>query len=296
MAKKETGLALWNERLAELAKQTKKTASGIAAGGNFLSFKSGALSYQNASIAGNKMNVIIVDWILENQWYKSAYDANNPQTPDCYAFGRIRSEMAPNPEHVENPVSDQCHGCEKAQFGTADTGKGKACKECARLAVITEGDLDNLEDAEIALAKLPFFSATNLKAYVDQLLATYEKPPIAFITELSVTPDPKSQFRVNFKMIQEIDDPPAFEALWAKYEQAKLLIDAPYPKIEAAPEPPKRGKLPPPVPKASATKPRAQTPAAPKPTVSRKTTSAVAAPAEGKIKLGARRTAPAAKY
>lgn len=234
MAKKDA-LAVWNQRLADLAKKAKKTVAGIGGAGNFLSIKGGVLSYQDATIADNKMQCIIVDSILENQWFKEAYDPSAPQTPNCYAFGRDKDEMAPDPEQVEEPQSDNCSTCELMQFGSADTGRGKACKECSRLALITEGDLEDIEDAVVAFMKLPFFSNVNYAAYVRQLDELYHKPPLAFVTEIHVTPDPKSQFRVNFKMIQELDDPKVFEQLWAKFEDTSTKIAFPYPKLEAVP-------------------------------------------------------------
>src|SRR5258708_9967658 len=101
MAKaKSTALSSWDQRLADLAKQSMKTQQGIGGGGNFLSIRGGILTYQGATVPGNKMRAIIIDAILENQYFKTDFDADNPTSPDCYSFGREKNDMAPDPEQV----------------------------------------------------------------------------------------------------------------------------------------------------------------------------------------------------
>jgi len=242
MAKqKSTAIASWDQRLADLAKQSMKTMAGIGGGGNFLSIRGGILTYQGATVPGNKMRAIIIDAVLENQYYSTPFDPENPSPPDCYAFGREKNEMAPNPEHVENIQHPTCTGCPQAQFGSADRGKGKACHACQRIALVSENDLDNILTAEEAYMKLPFFSTLEYAAYTRQLADTFHKPPLAFITEISVVPDPKSQFRVKFTLGEEIKaDAGTYDGLWKKYEQVSKTIMFPYPKREEAPAKNKR--------------------------------------------------------
>src|SRR5271166_4177980 len=104
-----TALAVWNERLASLAKQNKQAVAGIGGGGSFISLKGGIMTYQKAVIPGNKLNAIIIDWIFENQEYDGQFDEENFSAPICFAFGREKSEMVPNSEDVENPINPE--GC-----------------------------------------------------------------------------------------------------------------------------------------------------------------------------------------
>lgn len=239
MAKKQgTAMVKWDEQFAKLAAEASKSLAGVGGGGNFLSFKSGQLSYQKQPIPGNKMACVILAQKLVNQFYEAAFVEGQPASPSCYAFGDDRKVMVPH-EAVENPVNPVCAGCSNKEFGSAERGKGMACGDLIRLGLITEGDLEDLASAEIAYAMLPYYSTLNWAGYVRQLDEAHHKPPMAFVTELSVVPDAKSQFRVLFRMIQPVEtDDAGFAALFAKQAEAARDIAFPYPKFEDAPAPP----------------------------------------------------------
>src|SRR5579884_4113302 len=157
---KPNGQALtkYDERLAALAKHATEVEAAVGSAGNFLSIRGAVLSYQGVQANDNKMSVIILHAILENQYYDKPFNPAAPTSPACYAFGEVKSEMVPH-EQVKAPQSETCASCELHKFNTATTGKGKACKEVQRLALITEGDLADLnENAQIAYLKLPYFS------------------------------------------------------------------------------------------------------------------------------------------
>lgn len=240
-----TAVAKWDEKLAAKAHAAKKTEASVSTG-SFVSMKGGVLSYMGNAVPGNKLNVIVLDAIMENHLFEGAYDPSTPQSPVCYAFGRDEDDMAPH-EKVEEPQADHCKGCPHNEWGSADTGKGKACKNVRRLGIITEDTLDGgaeaIMDAEVAFMKLPVTSVKAWAGYVNQLAAT-NKPPLAFVTEINVVPDAVSQFKVQFKVIEEIDDGDLLGALLDKSEQVEQLIAFPYQAIEAsaAPAKPARGK------------------------------------------------------
>lgn len=238
-------LTKWDARLAEIAKSSKKAVATVGTGANFLSLKGGILSYQKAAIPGNTMNCVIVDYTLENQYYEGRYDESNIQAPKCYAFGMDKDTMAPNPENVEEPVHETCNGCPNNQWGSADTGKGKACAEVARLALITESDLEDIKGAEIAYLKVPVTSMAHWAGYVRQLDDIYSKPPLTFITTVSIVKQEKQPgWHLAFQIESPVEDPETFEALMEKYEIVNKSIAFPYPKFEAEAKP--RGKAAPP--------------------------------------------------
>ena len=294
-SKSSTALTKWDAQLAALAQETAAMESSVGGVGNFLSIKSGVLSYQGTTIPDNAMRVVILDAILENQWYDTAFDPDNPTSPACYAFGRAAKEMTPHENSFAIQNAD-CPSCPQMQFGTADRGKGKACKAVQRVALLTEGDLENIEGAEIAYLKLPFYSTLEYAAYVKQLAEVYKKPPLAFVTEIKVVPDPKSQFRVKFKMETPIEDGEAIGALLTAREKAAAEIAFPYPdRTEAAASPAKRNSA------RAAVAPRAAAPkAAVKPRATAKPAAppvAVAAAAAGKpVKVGVRPAVKAPKF
>lgn len=283
---KQTAMTVWDKRLADLARAAKKTESAVGGGGNFISLRGGIMTYNGAAIPENKMRVIVLDAILENQWYAGTFDPDNFASPSCYAFGRDPEEMAPNPEYVESPVSAACSGCQYNEWGSADVGRGKACKEVRRLALITEGDMDNLEDAEVAYLKVPVTSVKGWAGHVRQLDEVYHKPPLAFITEISVVKEQTNKlpgWHLDFHMANEIKEPEVFEVIWKKYEEVSKNIAFPYPKTNGEEKP----------------KPRRAAPVkttAPK-TVARKTaTSLPPSTLPAAPKLGLRRPVKAPKF
>lgn len=214
-----------------MAASAVETVKDVGGSGNFLSIRGGVLKYKDTSFPDNKMRCIILHSVLENQHYAVAFDPSKPASPDCYAFGTDRDDMIPH-EAVAEPYHETCKGCPNKAFGSADRGKGKACGDVERLALIPESDLDNIEDAEIAFLKVPYYSTIEHANYVRSLEDTYHRPTMAFITELTVIPDPTSQFRIKFNKVEELEGDDVFEALFNRLEKVKTEIVFPYPKFE----------------------------------------------------------------
>ena len=289
MAKKTQAITKYDAEMAKYAQMAKDTEKNVG-GGNFISLRGGHMAYKGAQVPGDKMNVIVIDHILENDFYDGAYDPDNPKAPDCYAFGRDDDEMAPH-ENSAVPQSEACAGCEQNEFGTGGvSGRGKACKNSRRLALITEGDMEDVENAEIAYLKIPVTSVRAWAGYVRQCADVLNKPPFAVVTQIEVVPDAKSQFKLEFTMQQEIEDGEALGALLTVREKVEKEIAFPYLLVQAEP--------------ATNTVPRNRTkPSADKPAARRAAPAPAAAAAavvrptsKPRVAVGAKRAAPAAKY
>lgn len=208
----------------------KAVAEVPATGGTFLSTKGGMLTYGDMAMPGNQVCVIILDAILENTAYEGKYDPDNKAPPKCYAFGRLdeQKDMAPHssmeqfPDYFV-PQSESCATCPLNEYGSADTGRGKACQNRARLALLPAGaympkprsrdfDLDIYTDAEhyqtadIAHLKLPVLSVKNYFKFVNDVATAHHRPPHGVIARVYLEPDPKSQFKVCFEMLEKIPD------------------------------------------------------------------------------------------
>lgn len=246
MAKKPTtALANYDEELAKYAK-TAATLTDTGGGGRFFSMRAGVLQYDDAPLPGNQMCVIISAWCLENVFYEGAYDPDNRTPPACFAFHKdpeTKDEMAPDPKHLEDDVFDQqaaaCADCPQNEWGSAAKGKGKACSNRRRLACIPAGtyksagrgggfDLeliteeDHYRTAEEAYLKLPVMSGKGFDAYVRDVADQLGRPTFAVYTRVYLTPDPKSQFKVNFELIEPVED----ELIPAMIERHRKLIDS----------------------------------------------------------------------
>lgn len=241
MAKKETLPAKWDEELAKYAQQAAELEKG--SGGNFFGLKGGILAYDGAPIPGNKMCVIVLDGILENVYFSEAYDADHPAGPKCYAFGRDEQAMAPHQSVVErgDAQHQKCNGCQQNVFGTAEQGKGKACRNTRRVAMIPAGTYEKdtlmlftkpeqFTSSPIAFMKLPVTSVKDYSAFVKQLAVVLKKPPFAVFAIVQVLPDPKTQFKVAFQAHQEAPSA-LIPTLLARHEEATKSIDFPYPQF-----------------------------------------------------------------
>lgn len=245
-AKKTNALAKWDEQLAKYAKETKTMEQSASTGGAFIGIRGGIMTFKGETVPGSKMNVVIVEHILENAFYVGDYDPENPSSPVCYALGRDAATMAPHPQSPkpQNPI---CVGCPKNEFGTADKGKGKACKNQRRLAIITEaGAEDNALTAEEAYLRIPPTSAQANKhnknpfsKYVSDLITLENRPPFAVVTQISVRPDVNLQLVVEASLVRTIDDGDVIGNLIDRHEKAKDTIMFAYPAASDKPAPAK---------------------------------------------------------
>lgn len=224
-----------DEELLRYAQRGQKIAEAAGSTGAWLTFKGGVLKFRNADLKDNECEMVILDAVLENQFYKDAFDPDAPANPVCFAFGRELSEMAPHAS-VTDRQHTTCTGCPQNAWGSGDKGRGKACKNVNRLAVIpwSGGTVEQIEAAEIAFAKLPVTSVKNFSAYVNNLLQKTNRPPLAFVTRMYVERDAKTQFQVKFEMLQALDKK-LLPAVLARVKEAEKVIvpDNPYPPVES---------------------------------------------------------------
>lgn len=201
-----------------------------ASGGRHLSTRAGVLSFDDQPLPGNQVLAIVLDSVMENTYYATRFDANNPGTPPtCYAFGRGDTPMFPyledmrkaphyfTPQHIVNGEIKGCDGCPRAEWGSNDRGTGKACSNRYRLALLVAGeyeqapnrrdweagmyeDPDYYRSAEPLFLKLPVTSGKNWSNYMRMLRTTHGRPPYGAVTRIYLQPDPKTQFSVNFSM------------------------------------------------------------------------------------------------
>jgi hypothetical protein len=251
MAKKPTqDIVNYDEELAKLA-GTSAVLTDSGGGGKFFSTRAGVLQYDDVPLPGNQMIVIVAAWCLENVYYEEAFDPDNRTPPTCFAFCKdpeLKNEMGPNPEHMADPAfspqSPTCHDCPQNQWGSAAKGRGKACGNRRRLACLPAGtytpqgrgggfevelfnDPDHFATCEAVYLKVPVMSGKGFDAYVREVADQLRKPLFAVYTRIYLTPDPKSQFKINFELMDEVDSE-LIPTLMARYRKAYDSIDFPY--------------------------------------------------------------------
>src|ERR1700761_5118895 len=137
-----TNLVNYNEKWAQQAAQYAEQEKLV--GGTFISTRGGTLSIGEEVLPGNQMVVIVLDVVNENTFYDNKFDPDNRQPPLCYAFGRSADEMAPH-ESMQvdleyfQPQAETCSVCPHNAWGSAEKGRGKACQNRRRIALIPAG-------------------------------------------------------------------------------------------------------------------------------------------------------------
>ena len=252
-----TAVAVNSERWAAAAKDFR--ANEPAAMPSFFSTRGGIFRVGEDEL-GTEVCVVIIDAIRENTFYEGRYNADEQNAPRCYAFGRTDEEMIPHetmqahPDYFV-PQSDTCGTCANNKWGSAAQGKGKACQNRRRLAMLPAGvygsddqgpTLDIYDTPEHYAAadqvtlKLPVTSVKNWSKYVNKLADTTGRPPYGVITRVFLVPDADDQFHVNFELVELLPDD-LFDTIQARHEQIAPTMAKPYspPSEDGGPQ---RGK------------------------------------------------------
>jgi len=234
-------LVNYDEELAKQAAAAAEQEKNVG-GGSFFSTRAGVLSVDGQSLPGNEMAVLIVDGILENVYYAGKFDPDELESPTCFAFGRDEADMAPHLVVQQNGTAQHatCKGCPKNEFGSSDTGKGKACGNRRRLALLPAGAFDKKTDeytpildpahyanTEMRYLKVPPTSISAYAAYVKQLAGGLKRPPHGVFTRISLSPHPKKQFEVKFEALMPVPSE-VLGAIMARNKLEMTQIEFPY--------------------------------------------------------------------
>lgn len=186
----------WEDELGKQAKAIAKTETPSV---NKIKFTSGIMSYMDNAMPDNTLDCIIVAAIAEHVWYPEKWKANDIKPPGCFALGEAGEPLFPHAK-VPNPIHENCDGCPKFKWNSdPEGGRGKACSERRRLAVIpAPQSLDDIKDSELAMMSIPVTSVKQWANYVNKLSAATQRPPWGVLTRVTLVPDAKNQFKVSF--------------------------------------------------------------------------------------------------
>lgn len=132
------------------------------------------------------MRVIILDFMNYNVFYSNTYDPNTVSPPVCWSLNRAIQQMEPS-EAAPDRQAPNCSVCPKNQFKSGNNGRGKACRNMVRLAVISPKDAG--PNSEIMVLDV---APTSLRAwgnYVKSVAAQFSGPPICVSTEVKFDPN-----------------------------------------------------------------------------------------------------------
>jgi len=208
------------EWTTELARQAAEAAAQTASAGGlpWFSLRGGQLKFKDGLLPDNQMAVIVLDAIIEYVYYPAAFDPEDPQSPECYAFGRDEKTLAPHAEAAK-PQCETCALCPHNQWGSlvvnGQRRRGKACRNTQRLGLIAGGTLiggaftpftkpDDIKTGQIGYLKIPPTSLGEYRRHVDNLNNVLHVPPRAVFTKIALVPDTKSTFKVMFTALDRV--------------------------------------------------------------------------------------------
>jgi hypothetical protein len=225
---KQTAIAMpgsWRDRIKAV---TVKVAEAEKPSGGFISFKSGRLTIGEVMMPGDKIECVVVDYLFHNKWFDTPYNSQKPTPPACYAYARDDESLQPytgrpggGPDGADipgcdDPQSDFCSTCPKNEWGSAGGGsRGKACTNSRRIWLLPADvaqSVDKAQRTEYLQCDLPPTSVKNFQRFVNDAAAS-GMAPFQMVVELSVKPDDKTLFQVNWKPMEQIKDEAILEAL-----------------------------------------------------------------------------------
>lgn len=220
------------DREAELKRQIEaqqRMLSKITTAAKFISFKGGQIIIDGKAIAGSKTEVIPLAFMGERAYFPGEFDPDARQSPACYAYstGDENEIMKPHAEARE-PQAKTCEECDWNKWGSAVKGRGKACRESVRIALIP--NKADLTKESVWHCRIPITSVPAFKTYAGELLG-FGKPLHSVVAELSVTPDAKSFFKIHW-MPKKATDPKQLGVVETKAAGAQAAIGFPYPNFE----------------------------------------------------------------
>ena len=188
---------------AELQQELKDLANyAPPPSGNQITTKGKLFTLPDGQASPGPLNAIILDWRYNNSYFEGVYDKSNPQPPVCWAINKAPSELAPSAASPKKQ-NETCDGCAMDKWKSSPTGKGKACKNVCRLALVPA---DANEKSKPMIINV---SPTALKQwgnYLTRLKTQLGMLPVQVVTEISFNPNesyPSLMFSLSETKVDE---------------------------------------------------------------------------------------------
>lgn len=204
------GNALVNGDLFKsLMDANKKMAGGTGASGRRISIRGSRFRMmvdgEQVSVSKEStMNMVVVDAAsIARTYYEGTFDPENPSAPTCWsADTRTPSDDVPEDQRM----ASRCTDCPMNVKGSGQ-GDTRACRFSQRLAVMLEGETDQVYQLQLPATSL--FGAAEggnmgLQAYI-KYLSAHNTPAIAVMTEMRFDDDATAP-KLYFKPVRALDE------------------------------------------------------------------------------------------
>jgi len=234
-------IAGWEEEFAASANKSAEAVKDIG-GGLFISIRGNKFSMGDEEL-DSPLVAVVAGVMAENAYYTRAFDPSHPENPVCFALGTDAETLVPHDLSTEKQA-ESCAKCPMNAFGSASTGKGKACKNSRRLALLSADGLS--ADSELMQLKLPPTSLKAFGKYVKKVTGAVGRGLEYVVTELHMKDDatypmvePQFAGTINdpklLALIRDTFVPAAMRLLAKPFEPREATEEAAAPAKKAAP-------------------------------------------------------------
>lgn len=181
-----TDISNIDAELSAEARDIKKTISNPGAPKITIT-RAGTFAGPDGIDLGKEIRGVVINFLSSNKFYDKPYNAQAPEPPACFAFGKEIAEMVPS-NSAPAKQAPACNGCPRNEWGSdLKGGKGKACKNARELAFILEEDLGE-DDPQIYHISVPPTAIRSFDASVNMVLQMLDGPPIKAIMTIEAIP------------------------------------------------------------------------------------------------------------
>jgi len=147
---------------AQLAAELKELDKTVAPpSGHRISLKGKTFTFPDGKTSPGPITAVVLDWRSINAYYKGAYNSQKIEAPNCFALAKLRDDLKPS-ENCSDPQDKECEDCQWNEWGSAPGGgRGKACKNQIRIAIVPPDAMPNTPPWTIDLAPSSTAAFTN---------------------------------------------------------------------------------------------------------------------------------------
>lgn len=152
-------MARYREKMSSRAAAV--AAEITAAPSNIVKLKGKVFTLPDGTTVPGPLRAVVVDFVSSNSLFEGAYNANAPKPPVCWAVGSLDT-LRPSANAPKPATEGDCASCPKNQWGThPGGGKGKACKNQMKIAIMPTG----LETPDVSKLYILNVSPTGIKCF-----------------------------------------------------------------------------------------------------------------------------------
>lgn len=230
-----TAVATLSERMGAHAKRQREQLAKMPSGAQSISFKGATMTLDGVNL-GRELPVIVLATQFERTYYAGEYNADSKSTPSCYS--RESGTNASPDKDAPFPQSDHCSDCSLNAFGSAPQGRGKACKEGLKMAVVHADQAEGPARPPVVTVRFSPLNSKDVRKDIAGIYSTTDSDgnkighTIQARTILTVEPDAKRQI-LNKLLFDGFNPDDVVERLESMIDEAEAMLVESYPAESA---------------------------------------------------------------